>query len=440
MDNAKIVGLSVDNIKRVKAVQLSPDSAAVVEITGENAQGKSSILDAIWAAIGGKKAEPDDPIHDGANEAQVTLKIRGGAETISVKKRFWRTESGETTSSLVVTAGMGKLAAGQTVLNALIGELAFEPVAFMEMRPEEQFETLKRFVPNFDFEANQAEYDRKFARRTDVNRDAKSARARADGIQVPDAQAGAVDEAALVKELEDAGVKNAALAREQHERKSREEALDRLSTLERDLKAERASVEKRLAQIDKDLGKCSASIESLAKEIAEAPELPAPVDTAALRSRIEAARSHNMVVRARTVALETKSKFQAEAAQHEALSATLTAELDALEKARTEAITRAELPIAGLGFGKDHVTYKGHPLGSASQAERIQVAVAIAAALNPRLRIMFVREASLLDKKSWAALCRMAREMDVQVFAETVSSDRPGAVVIEDGMVKGVNG
>lgn len=48
----KIVKLTAENIKRLKAVEITP-TGALVEVTGKNGQGKSSVLDAIWWALAG---------------------------------------------------------------------------------------------------------------------------------------------------------------------------------------------------------------------------------------------------------------------------------------------------------------------------------------------------------------------------------------------------
>jgi hypothetical protein len=49
----KIIELHVENFKRLKAVTIRPGENNVVEISGRNAQGKSSAIDAIWAALQG---------------------------------------------------------------------------------------------------------------------------------------------------------------------------------------------------------------------------------------------------------------------------------------------------------------------------------------------------------------------------------------------------
>ena len=48
----KVVSLVAENFKRLKAVTIKPESDIVV-IEGQNEQGKSSVIDAIWWAVGG---------------------------------------------------------------------------------------------------------------------------------------------------------------------------------------------------------------------------------------------------------------------------------------------------------------------------------------------------------------------------------------------------
>ena len=54
----RIVRLTASNVKRLKAVDITPDGTLQI-ITGRNAQGKTSVLDAIWLALGGGAASKD---------------------------------------------------------------------------------------------------------------------------------------------------------------------------------------------------------------------------------------------------------------------------------------------------------------------------------------------------------------------------------------------
>src|SRR6266852_4238630 len=83
----KIVKFSAENIKKLKAVEITPDGT-LVEITGPNGSGKSSVLDAIFYALGGASDVPSHVIRQGENRATVTLDLG----TLVVTRHF--TEGG----------------------------------------------------------------------------------------------------------------------------------------------------------------------------------------------------------------------------------------------------------------------------------------------------------------------------------------------------------
>ena len=70
----RIIRLTASNVKRLRAVDIKPNGTLQI-ITGRNAQGKTSVLDAIWLALGGGQASKDTPrpIRDGEESASVTV-------------------------------------------------------------------------------------------------------------------------------------------------------------------------------------------------------------------------------------------------------------------------------------------------------------------------------------------------------------------------------
>ena len=56
----RIISLQAENIKRLKAVEITPEGDIVV-IAGRNGQGKTSVLDSIWYALGGSPDKKDTP-------------------------------------------------------------------------------------------------------------------------------------------------------------------------------------------------------------------------------------------------------------------------------------------------------------------------------------------------------------------------------------------
>ena len=64
MEGIKINKLELENVKKIKAVALTPSANGLTIIGGNNAQGKTSVLDAICWALGGNKYKPSNPQND----------------------------------------------------------------------------------------------------------------------------------------------------------------------------------------------------------------------------------------------------------------------------------------------------------------------------------------------------------------------------------------
>jgi hypothetical protein len=201
----KIVSLVAENVKRLVAVEIKPDGN-LVELSGKNGAGKTSILDSIQWAIEGAKHIQAQPIRKGQAEARIRLDL---GEVI-VTRRFRRLEDGTPDTSVVVESREGaRFGSPQRLLDSFLGALTFDPLAFSRMAPRQKFEQLRQFVPGVDFEAIDGMNRKDFDDRTQANRKAKEARAAAASIDVPvDLPAGFADERAFVDELERAGQHN----------------------------------------------------------------------------------------------------------------------------------------------------------------------------------------------------------------------------------------
>ncbi|TXH49489.1 MAG: hypothetical protein E6Q97_22580 [Desulfurellales bacterium] len=94
------------------------------------------------------------------------------------------------------------------------------------------------------------------------------------------------------------------------------------------------------------------------------------------------------------------------------------------------------MPIPGLGFSESEVTLNGIPLSQSSSAEQLRVGLAIAIAANPNMKVMLIRDGSLLDDDSLRLVEESAKAAGAQVWVEMVGRDGQCSVVIEDGAVK----
>lgn len=431
----KIIELHAENVKRLKAVQIRP-TGPLVEIAGRNGQGKSSVLDCIWWALAGADNVQRAPIRKGEAEAVIRLDLG----EIKVRRTFKRKGEGdEFTTSLIVENGDGaRYGSPQKMLDALVDHLSFDPLAFTRMKARDQFDALRSFVPGVDFDAIDKANKDDFAARTLKNREVASLTARYQAIVIPvGAPAARVDAAALVAEMESAGEHNADIERR---KARREQAEAEIATLKSAAASsfERAVELRRQADVAQAEGEAKGDeATTLRLKLSAAPPLPAPIDTAEIRTKIADAGRVNDLFDAKARAEDDRIKIAAEGKAAEAEAARLSAAMEARTAAKSKAIAAAKMPVQGLEFGDGEILLNDIPFDQASDAERLRTSIAIAMASNPKLRVIRVRDGSLLDDDAMKLLGEMAEANDMQVWVECVGDAGKVGIVMEDGMVRG---
>lgn len=406
----KIISLRAENVKRLKAVEITPDGNTVV-ISGRNGQGKSSVLDSIWMALAGASGskETTRPIRDGEEKATVEVDLGDLIVT-----RRWAPAG----STLEVAARDGaRYSSPQTLLDGLIGKLAFDPLAFAEQDAKRQLETLLGVVElPFDPVALADQRRGVFDRRTDINRETKALSAQlAAAAAVPDGTPEEeVSVAALMLELHNA----------QDANRARTAAEEKADSARRHLTA----LQEQLADLTKMV---ELAGETVKREEAALADAPATVDTTPLEEKIAASDATNAAVRA----LHARRKLEADVAESKKTADELTAELDRIDQVKADGIAAAAMPLEGLSFDEDGVLYQGVPFSQASSAERLRVSIAVAMALNPKIRVIRITDGSLLDTENLQLIEQMAAEHDFQIWIERVDETGKVGVVIEDGQV-----
>ena len=132
----KIAELQIENVKRVKAVKLEPSENGLTIIGGDNAQGKTSVLDAIVWALGGNKYKPSEAQNrDSILPPKLHLVMNNGLVVERVGK----------SSALKVIDPSGKKG-GQQLLNSFTEELALNLPKFMEASENSKADTLLRII------------------------------------------------------------------------------------------------------------------------------------------------------------------------------------------------------------------------------------------------------------------------------------------------------
>jgi hypothetical protein len=419
----RIIQLEADAFKRLKAITIRP-TTNIVEVTGDNGEGKSSTLDAIWAALGGKDACPAKPIHSGEERGEIRLILGDGGEPKFKVTRRFRQQEGEnyTTDVIVETAEGAKFSKGQSILDQMVGEMCFDPMAFLALPDKDQISALREFVPGVDFAAIETLNKSDFNDRTEIGRKIRDLKGQLAAMpDDPDVPA-PVDTAALESDLARAAHHNSGIAQRKANREAAEDRATGHAERAKELRNQAAAL---IAQAEAEEG----LHKNLRNQIDSADPLPEPIDTDKVQQELAQGRRDNEL----RAAAEARAIVALKLKVQEAAEAALTATIEGRRQQMADAVFAAEMPIPGLGFGDGFVTLNGEPFAQASRAEQIRASVAIAASMNPQLRVARVMDGSLLDGKSWAALESYAAKHDLQIWVETVTQHSQAAIHIEDG-------
>ncbi len=410
----RIIRLQAENVKKIKAVDITPDSDVVL-VTGRNAAGKTSVLDAIWLALQNAEGAKinEKPIREGEKKAQVILDLGDLVVT-----RRWT----EKASYLAVQNKEGaEYKSPQSILDKLMGRLTFDPLAFARMKPREQRASL---IDALGISLDDLEEKRKnlYDTRTEHNRNAKQAKAELQSIDFPD---DTPEEEISLSEITD---------RMKELQRERDEVRGAFQMLEM-MKEQRAETDKKIEELEKELDDYKTERKAADTQLEYQENLCKSLkepDLETITRRMENIEAVNRNVRERQKCRELQRKVAAE----ETTSERYTEELEQVEKEKAERIQKANIPCEGLTIDEDALYFQGVPLTQCSASEQLKVSLAMAMAMNPQLRVIRITDGSLLDSKSMEIISRMAAKEDYQVWIERVDETGKVGVYIEDGEVK----
>lgn len=394
----RIIALEAENVKHLQVVNIKPDGSLIV-IGGDNAQGKTCVLDSIEYALNGASAIPPKPIRTGQKKARVVLDMGD----IIVTRTF--TENG--TNLTVKNKDGATFASPQAMLDKLVGELTFDPLAFSKMDAKRQAEVLKQLV-GLNFDEVNALHKRLFSERTGVNRLGKETKAKLSSVTKHD---GVPDKEVSIKGL---GAKYAeALEHNQQTMRDRNSLSSEIASLRQ--------LEQRVVSLKKSVKQKKKVLEGVEE-----------VDAKAIHAQMSDAEGINSKVREN----KTYDAINLELVELRKQSGSLSTRMAKIDSDKADALAKAKFPIKGLGIDDDGVTFEDLPFVQCSSAQRIRISVAMGLAMNPKLRVLLIREGSLLDTKSLAMVAKMAEKADAQIWLERVSKGSECQVIIENGEVK----
>lgn len=418
--SVKITALEAENVKRIKAVALTPSPTGLTLVGGNNNQGKTSVLDALAWALGGERFRPDAAQRDGA-VAPAHLKVTLSNGVVVERKGK--------NASLTVTDPTGRRS-GQQLLNAFVEPLALDLPRFMDASDKEKADILLRIIGiGAELHTRDLEIKGLYDKRTFTGQLAAQKKHFAEEmISYPEAPDEPVSASELIRQQQDILARN---GENQRLRAQYAELEQQVQQCVDELKRTReriATLQQLADELDAKHTKLFNQRETARKTVSQLQD----ESTAELEASIRDIEETNRKVRAN---LE-KSRAEDEAAQYASEYDRLTESIQQKRADRMALLNGADLPLPGLSVEDGVLTYKGKHWRDMSGSDQLRVAAAIVRRLNPDCGFVLLDKLEQMDMTTLQEFSAWLEAEGLQAIATRVSTGSECQIIIEDGMVK----
>ena len=415
-----ITALEAENVKRIKAVALTPAPTGLTLVGGNNNQGKTSVLDALAWALGGERFRPDAAQRDGAI-APAHLKVTLSNGVIVERKGK--------NASLTVTDPTGRRS-GQQLLNAFVEPLALDLPRFMDASDKEKADILLRIIGiGAELHTRDLEIKGLYDKRTFTGQLAAQKKHFAEEmISYPEAPDEPVSASELIRQQQDILARN---GENQRLRAQYAELEQQVQQCVDELKRTReriATLQQLADELDAKHTKLFNQRETARKTVSQLQD----ESTAELEASIRDIEETNRKVRAN---LE-KARAEDEAAQYASEYDRLTESIQQKRAERMALLNGADLPLPGLSVEDGVLTYKGKHWRDMSGSDQLRVAAAIVRRLNPDCGFVLLDKLEQMDMTTLQEFSAWLEAEGLQAIATRVSTGSECQIIIEDGMVK----
>lgn len=414
----KIDSLELENVKRVRAVQLTPAQNGLTVIGGRNGQGKTSVLDAIAWALGGARFAPSDPAREGSlTPPRLQITLSNGLVV---------TRSGKN-SALTVTDPSGARA-GQQLLDSFISAFALDLPRFLNQSDAQKADTLLEVI---GVKEQLAALDRQirqtYDHRLEVGRMAGQKKKYAEELpEWPDLPNEPLRASELIRQQQ------AILARNGENQRKRG-LVKELAQKQQMLADKAAALREQLAALDAELAAVTQDLDTARKTAAQLTD----ESTAELEANLLRVEEANAKIRQN----QARERAFMEADDLRARYEGLSEELSQLRARRLALLQGAALPLPELGVDEDsRLTYKGRHWDCMSGAEQLTAATGIVRRLQPECGFVLLDKLEQLDAETLDAFGAWLESEGLQAIATRVSTGGECSVIIEDGRVAAPSG
>lgn len=413
--SVKINTLELENVKRIRAVQLTPAANGLTIIGGNNNQGKTSVLDAICWLLGGNKYQPSNAQREGAlTEPMLRCTLSNGLVVERKGKN----------AALKVIDPQGNRA-GQKLLDGFLSELALDLPKFMQASDRDKADTLLRII-GVGEQLMQMEQDEKrlYDQRTAIGQiQQQKAKFAAELPRWEELPNEPVSAAELIAQQQEILARNGQRQQWQHEMQSIDIAIQNITS--------------EIQRTERHLADLRAQLDEFQEKAASAHKTPEELQlesTAELEQSIADIDRVNAKIRDN----QRKAAAEQEAADYKSQYDGLTDQIEKIRADRRALLNGANLPLPGLSVEGGKLLYQGKAWDCMSGSEQLRVATAIVRCLNPECGFVLLDKLEQMDMQTLADFGAWLEANGLQAIATRVSTGDECSIIIEDGWAQNV--
>lgn len=429
--------LEITQFKGITYALIEPGEA-VTKIAGRNGQGKTSATDAlVWLLTGTKGSGIGTPIKVGADQATVKGKLDDYTITRTKKP-------GGSDSLKIESKQGGKMPKPQAFLDAMLGDIGFDPGSFARAKPKDQkqmiLDAFKPSMPSEDFQhstgihvpfaevtldrigglLDRNEEERRVIGRRKRDIEGELTAFDKDVITFP-------TESKSVADLED---------RRKEAWNSKSEIINeqyRCDKFKQEMETIDEDINKRQIEIDDLNVQRRTAFECLETAKTKLKALPKHDDSFDFKAEVEAIEAHNAQVKERQSWDEARKRLARTENEYE----DFTKVIESIRLCAEGMV--ASIDIEGLDLTGDP-TVNGVPLEGLSDAEKIMVGIQVAIKQNPDIKIIRIKDGNHLDRGCLQTIADSIETEGYQLFVELVSDGPTGdAIYMYEGKVDSIS-
>ena len=419
----RILQAEIKNFKNIDYREVEFNGRSVI-IAASNQSGKSNFIQAVCSPINANYI-PLEPIKQGEERGHAIITIGGElhGEDVEYKVATYFSQEHKRGRLVLEDKDGSPIKGGERgILNDIIGDISFDILNFVRLAKtptgklskdgvRQQIEVLKSIMPSEAIKSLYAldqEKEKVYNDRTNCNREAKHWQGMIDRSTFSQEE---IEKYSTKLEVKDLTEK---IAKAGKTNENIEKSNEFLSTYDAKLKTLKIELEEAQKDLDKHLAQ-KAKVDTFL-EIG-----PKKIDINSLNNDLQNISDHNDNFSKVKALDDSKKSLDMETKRSEKM----TERLKQIDQEKKEVFANAQMPVKGLTFDEEKVLYKGLPLSEdqLSTAQLIGIGVKIGMALNPNLRLLVIKDGSLLDNKTMAFILKICEEKGYQLLIECVKHE-----------------